>query len=232
MAAPRLVIFDCDGVLVDSERISNAVLAANLSRLGLEMDVEGSRSRYQGRLLADIAARVEAELGRPLPADWPEVYERERDVAFRERLRPVAGAREAIEAVRAAGAEVCVASQGRVAKTELTLSLTGLRELFAAGAVFSAEMVPRGKPHPDLFLHAAAAMGAEPAACGVVEDSPSGVTAARAAGMRVLGYSADSDAAALTAAGAETTIDSMEQVAGALGLAPASGVKPRPAAGG
>jgi HAD superfamily hydrolase (TIGR01509 family) len=218
VAVPQLVIFDCDGVLVDSERISNHVLAANLSRLGLEMGMEESRRRFQGRLLADIARLAEAELGRPLPPGWPDLYERERDVAFRAELKPVAGAREAVQGVRAAGAQVCVASQGRLAKSQLTLSLTGLRDLFGAHAVFSAEMVPRGKPDPDLFLHAAAAMGAPPSACAVVEDSASGVLAARAAAMRVLAYSADADPAALREAGAEL-IDSMLEVPARLGFA-------------
>jgi beta-phosphoglucomutase-like phosphatase (HAD superfamily) len=99
---------------------------------------------------------------------------------------------------------VCVASQGKLEKTRLTLGLTGLRELFGPGALFSAESVPRGKPHPDLFLHAASVMGSSPASSVVVEDTPSGVTAAVSAGMRALGYAADSDEVALREAGAET----------------------------
>jgi HAD superfamily hydrolase (TIGR01509 family) len=198
VGAPDLVVFDCDGVLVDSEGISNAVLVQMLAREGLELTVAESRERHQGKLLGEIVAVVEAELGRPLPPDWPPEYERERDAAFRERLQPVPGARAAVEAVRRTGAAICVASQGRVAKTELTLTLTGLRDLFPDGTLFSAEQVPRGKPHPDLFLHAARSMGADPARCAVVEDSASGVQAARAAGMRVLGYTADSDARALS----------------------------------
>ena len=96
-----------------------------------------------------------------------------------------------MRAVRDAGIAVCVATQGEPEKTELTLRLTGLRPLFGADALFSAELVPRGKPHPDLFLHACAAMGATPEHCVVVEDSPLGVTAAVAAGMRVIGYAAE-----------------------------------------
>jgi HAD superfamily hydrolase (TIGR01509 family) len=215
---PSLVIFDCDGVLVDSERISNRVLAANLSSLGLPITMEESRRRYQGRLLADIAAKVGEQLGGALPDDWAEGYERERDVAFEADLEIVPGAREAVEGVIAGGARACVASQGRLAKTELTLALTGLRGLFGRDALFSAESVPRGKPHPDLFLHAAAAMGAAPRETAVVEDSPSGVTAARAAQMRVLGYSADSDPDALVEAGADL-VESMREVPARLGLA-------------
>jgi len=214
---PSLVIFDCDGVLVDSERISNRVLAANLSSLGMSISTAESRARYQGLLLADIAARASAELGRELPEDWAERYERERDVAFESELAIVPGARAAVEGVLAAGAHACVASQGRLAKTHLTLGLTGLRELFAEDALFSAESVPRGKPFPDLFLHAAASMGFAAHDTAVVEDSASGVKAARAAEMRVLGYSADSDARALGDAGAEL-IDSMLEVPRRLGL--------------
>jgi HAD superfamily hydrolase (TIGR01509 family) len=211
------VIFDCDGVLVDSERISNRVLAANLTSLGLAISTAESRARYQGLLLADIAAQASEELGRPLPHDWAEGYERERDVAFEADLEIVPGARAAVEGVLAAGVRACVASQGRLAKTRLTLRLTGLSELFEGDALFSAESVPRGKPYPDLFLHAAATMGAAPHETAVVEDSPSGVRAARAAEMCVLGYGADSDTDALRDAGAEL-IESMGEVPARLGL--------------
>lgn len=116
-----------------------------------------------------------------------------------------------------AGVAVCVASQGKLAKTRLSLKLTKLDPLFPDDALFSAYSVPRGKPHPDLFLYAAQAMAAEPARCAVVEDTPSGVTAAVAAGMRVLGCAADSDEAALRQAGAQV-FGAMEKLAGVLGL--------------
>lgn len=198
-----LVIFDCDGVLVDSEVISNEVLAQALSRAGLATTLAQARREYQGLLLVDIVARAESNLGRALPAGWRERYERERDDGFRVALQPVDGADAAVAAVRGAGIAVCVASQGRLQKTRLTLGLTGLDGLFCASALFSSEQVPRGKPHPDLFLHAASSMGVAPEHCAVIEDSPSGVTAAVAAGMRALGFTADSDEASLRAAGAE-----------------------------
>ncbi|HEY1690145.1 MAG TPA: HAD family phosphatase [Solirubrobacteraceae bacterium] len=201
--APQLVLFDCDGVLVDSERISNDVLAQMLSAEGLTMRMPQSRATFQGMLLADIRALAQQLLGRSLPSDWIERYERERDAAFRLDLQPVPGAAAAVSAVRAAGIPVCVASQGKLEKTELSLTLTGLAPLFPVDTRFSAYTVARGKPHPDLFLHAAATMGADPSACTVVEDTPSGVTAAIAAGMRAVGYAADSNAAALQDAGAE-----------------------------
>jgi HAD superfamily hydrolase (TIGR01509 family) len=216
-AAPELVIFDCDGVLVDSEPISNDVLSGLLSAEGLPTSPTDSRRAYQGLMLSDVIARAQSTLGRPLPEGFLERYERERDAAFRRELRPIAGAAEALERIAAAAIPVCVASQGKLAKTRLTLSVTGLDRYFPERARFSAYAVANGKPAPDLFLLAAATMGAEPAACVVVEDTPSGVTAAVAADMRALGYAPDSDERALGAAGAEI-IDSLSELPGRLGL--------------
>lgn len=213
----ELVIFDCDGVLVDSEVISNEVLARALSSEGLSMTLQQTRRDFQGLLLADIAARAEAKLGRKLPDDWLERYERDRDEAFRRELRPVSGAAEAVRRISAAGVAICVGSQAKLKKIRLSLGLTGLRDLFDADALFSSYSVPRGKPHPDVFLHAAAAMNAEPSRSVVVEDSVSGVTAAVSAGMRVFGYVADSDEQALRAAGAET-LHSLEELPSLLGV--------------
>lgn len=199
----ELVIFDCDGVLVDSEAISNDVLARMLTREGLTTTLHEARRHYQGMLLTDICRQVEAKLGRPLPAGWLTEYERERARTFQRGLEPVAGAAETVRSVKAAGLKVCVASQGALAKTRMTLGLTGLRSLFAPDALFSAYDVPRPKPDPALFRHAAATMGARPSSCVVVEDTVSGVTAAVAAHMRAIGYAADSDQNALRNAGAE-----------------------------
>jgi HAD superfamily hydrolase (TIGR01509 family) len=199
----QLVIFDCDGVLVDSEVISNDVLARSLTALGLPTTLADARRDYQGLLLADVVTAAQAKLGRALPKDWLGSYERERAEAFRRQLQPVPGAAEAIKLISAAGVAVCVASQGKLEKTRLSLELTGLDRLFPTYARFSAESVTHAKPHPDLFLHAASVMRAEPARCIVVEDTPSGVAAAAAAGMRAFGYIADSDEAAMRAAGAQ-----------------------------
>jgi beta-phosphoglucomutase-like phosphatase (HAD superfamily) len=215
--APELVIFDCDGVLVDSEPISNGVLARLLSAEGIPTTLAESRRAYQGLMLSEVLAHAEATLGRPLPEGFLETYERERDAAFRRELRPVAGAVEAVERIIGAGVPVCVASQGKLAKTRLTLSVTGLDRFFAEQARFSAYSVARGKPAPDLFLHAAATMGAPPAGCVVVEDTPSGVTAAVAAGMRALAYAADSDERALSDAGGEI-VRSLGELPRRLGL--------------
>lgn len=217
MRPPQLVIFDCDGVLVDSEVISNDVLARALSAQGLPTTLAEARRDYQGLLLSDVVSQAEAKLGQPLPDGWLAEYECDRTKAFRQDLRPVSGAAEAVRNVIGAGIAVCVASQGKLEKTRLSLELTGLRGLFPSGTLFSAHDVPRGKPHPDLFLHAASTMCAEPSRCVVVEDTASGVTAAVSAGMRVLGYVADSDEAALRQAGAEP-MPSLDQLPRLLGL--------------
>jgi HAD superfamily hydrolase (TIGR01509 family) len=213
----QLVIFDCDGVLVDSEVISNEVLARALTAEGLPTTLAEARRDFQGLLLEDIVACAEAKLGRELPDDWLERYERDRDEAFRRELRPVPGAAGAVQRISAVGVAVCVASQAKLEKTRLSLGLTGLRDLFHAQALFSSYSVPRGKPHPDVFLHAAAAMNAKPSRSVVVEDSISGVTAAVSAGMRVFGYVADSDEAALRRAGAEV-VRSLDELPSLLGL--------------
>lgn len=211
------MIFDCDGVLVDSEVISNDVLARALSAQGLPTTLAEARRDYQGLLLSEVVSQAETKLGRPLPTGWLAEYERDRTKAFHRDLRSVTGAAEAVRHVVGAGIAVCVASQGKLEKTRLSLELTGLLELFPSGTLFSAHDVPRGKPHPDLFLHAASTMGAEPSRCAVVEDTASGVTAAVSAGMRALGYIADSDEAALRQAGAEL-LESLDRLPRLLGL--------------
>ena len=213
----KLVIFDCDGVLVDSENISNQVLAEMLSEQGLHTTLARARLAYQGLRLSEVLKRAQQQLGHPLPADWLERYQSKRAERFRSELEPIAGAAEALARVSAAAVKVCVASQGALEKTRLTLGLTGLIDHFRADALFSADSVPRGKPHPDLFLHAASTMGVAPAQAVVVEDTPLGVIAGTTAGMRVLGYAADSDAQALQAAGAEI-LYSLEDLPSQLGI--------------
>jgi HAD superfamily hydrolase (TIGR01509 family) len=213
----ELAIFDCDGVLVDSETISNSVLARMLTDEGLPTTPAESRRAYQGLLLADILTDAETKLGRTLPTGWLDRYELERSVAFREELRPIAGVAQAVKRIREAGVAVCVASQGKLEKTRLSLQITGLGDLFEDDALFSAYQVPRGKPHPDLFLHAARTMGADPSKCVVIEDTPSGVEAAVAADMKAFGFCADSDEQALGRAGAET-FRSLEALPSLLGL--------------
>lgn len=203
MSDLELVIFDCDGVLVDSEVISNSVLARALTAEGLPTTLAQARREYQGLLLSEVVQQAQQSLGRALADNWVERFERDRAEAFHRELESVPGAARTVQRVKDAGIPVCVASQGSLQKTRMTLGLTGLRSLFSASALFSGQLVPRGKPHPDLFLHVASTMGAKPSRCVVVEDTVSGVTAAVAAGMRAIGYAADSDETALRHAGAE-----------------------------
>jgi HAD superfamily hydrolase (TIGR01509 family) len=213
----QLVIFDCDGVLVDSEPTSNRVLAAAISEAGLAIGPGEVEREFEAMRLADIQARVEERLGRPLGAGWLGDFERRREAAFRQGIDPVAGVVEVLRELRAAGRPICVASQARREKTELTLGLTGLRPYFDDAALFSSTMVARGKPHPDLFLHAAAAMGFEPARCAVVEDAVPGVEAALAAGMPALGYAPPGRDDRLARAGARA-FASMAELPGLLSV--------------
>ncbi len=216
MSLPALVIFDCDGVLVDSEPLSLAVLARSIRATGLTMSDDEIRAEFMGPSLEQIEAGVTerlAAIGRTLPEGWLDGFLAGRAEAFAAELRAVPGAREAVEGVRALGIDACVASQGRLTKTAMTLGLTGLSDLFPQDRLFSATMVAHGKPAPDLFLHAAAACGQTPERCVVVEDTVGGVRAARAAGMRVLGYAGTHGAAALAGEGAEP-LDDMRSVPG------------------
>jgi HAD superfamily hydrolase (TIGR01509 family) len=204
MGISELVIFDCDGVLVDSEAVSNAVLAEALSAAGVPTTADQAHARYRGTQLQDISEDVLARSGMTLSDDFWDNFQRDRAVAFENTLLPITGAAETVAAVKAAGIAVCVASQGRRAKTELTLGLTGLRELFDDRAIFSAYDVPRGKPHPDLFLHAAQQMQTRVASCVVVEDTTIGVRAALAAGMSVVGLASGTEAQLMAQLGART----------------------------
>ncbi len=199
----ELVIFDCDGVLVDSEPIWNRTLAEALTEIGLPTTEESAMRDYMGLSWAAAFERFAAQLGRPLPPDFEPRFWARAEAAQRAELQPVPGVHVALARMTT---PTCVASSGRIDKMRITLGLTGLWEHFE-GRIFCAADVPRAKPFPDLFLHAAARMGAAPSACAVVEDSPRGVEAGVAAGMRVLGYAARTDAAELARAGAEVFAD-------------------------
>ena len=181
--APELVIFDCDGVLVDSERMAVEVDVVVLGKLGWELTADEVAELFVGRSQADVTRMIGEHLGRELPEDWEEEFRPLWEEAFKE-LEVVKGIEEALDRITL---QTCVASSGSHEKIRRSLELTGLVERFA-GRVFSADDVDWGKPAPDLFLHAAATLGVEPGACLVVEDSRFGVEAARAAGMRVLAY--------------------------------------------
>jgi len=180
----ELVIFDCDGVLVDSEPIAIRIDVAMFAEVGMTVSEQDVIERFVGRSPELLARAVEEELGHPPPADWEERGERRLRRAFEAELQAVLGIREALERITL---PVCVASSSPPDRLRFKLELTGLYERFA-GHIFSAAEVANGKPAPDLFLHAARQMGVDPAGCVVVEDSRYGVLAGRAAGMDVLGY--------------------------------------------
>jgi HAD superfamily hydrolase (TIGR01509 family) len=181
-----LVIFDCDGVLVDSERLSIRLDVELLEQLGWPLTEAEVVERFVGRTEAAMRAEVEAHVGRDISVEWAAFSGRYLEL-FAAELEPVDGVAEAIDAIQAAGYATCVASSGDRAKIRRNLETTGLLDRFG-DRLFSADDVTRGKPEPDLFLHAADAMAARPDRCAVVEDSAHGVAAARAAGMWAFGY--------------------------------------------
>lgn len=183
----ELVIFDCDGVLVDTERVALPLEVELLGELGWELTVDEIAERFLGMSDADYVAAIEDHLGRAVPEGWLESTEPRYRAAFAADLRPVDGVESALDALERAGVATCVGSSGSHDKIRFTLGLTGLLDRFE-GRIFSATEVPRGKPAPDLFLHAASSLGAPPARCVVVEDSLLGLDAALAAGMRAIAY--------------------------------------------
>ena len=212
-----LVIFDCDGVLVDTEPLANASFSRAIRAQGLDWSPDEVLRRLMGLSLKSCVEVCEAELGRKLPDDFVEKMQVITYQMFRNApLRPIAGVKDAVQALHKAGVATCVASSGALEKMRFTLGLTGLWELFE-GRIFSAAQVPRGKPFPDLFLHAALSMDVQPFACTVIEDSVPGVKAAHAAGMRVLAYAGEpyANAPALKAAGGEV-FDDMAKLPGLL----------------
>ena len=200
------VIFDCDGVLVDTELISNTVLAALLTQAGLPTTLQECLRDYRGRSMTSVMALASARHGAPLPDDIPERYYADMKDVFAREGTAIPGVAAALDRIALPS---CVASSGPHHKMEVTLRRAGLWERFA-GRIFSATEVAHGKPAPDLFLHAAHEMGFDPATTAVVEDSVPGVEAARAAGMRVLAFARDTDAGELAAAGGEPFDDMAE----------------------
>ncbi|MEU6167417.1 HAD family hydrolase [Streptomyces tanashiensis] len=205
-----LVIFDNDGVLVDSEPISNHLLAGYLTELGHPTTYEESVRDYMGSAMHRIHELVEARSGKKLPADFDETFHARVFAAFEAELEAVAGAGDVLKGLAAAGVPYCVASSGSHERIRVGHRKTGLDVHFRDEIVFSAEDVGRGKPAPDLFLYAAERMGVAPERCVVVEDSGLGVQAALAAGMDVYGFTAMTPEAKL--AGAKGFFGSMEEL--------------------
>jgi beta-phosphoglucomutase-like phosphatase (HAD superfamily) len=214
------VLFDCDGVLVDSEPITNGVLRDMLEDLGWKLTQAECMRIFVGKALKDEAATIEANTGRPLGDGWLQQFRERRNAALERDLIAVRNADVAVKAAHERfGGRIACASGADMFKVKLQLQKVGLMQWFE-GRVFSGHELPRSKPFPDVYLAAAAALAVDPARCAVVEDTVTGVTAGVAAGATVFGYSppeAGHDAPqALRNAGAAMVFTDMQQLAGLL----------------
>ena len=203
-----LVIFDCDGVLVDSERITNTVFAEMLNDLGLSVTLEDMFDHFVGNSMNRCLEIIQDMLGKPVPDNFVTEYKQRTKQALTENLKPVEGIKNAIDRLKF---PYCVASSGEHQKMQTTLGLTGLLPYFT-DKLFSVTEVARGKPYPDVFLYAAETMGFNPARCAVVEDTAIGVQAGVAAGMTVFGYAALTKAERLQKAGASHVFNHMKML--------------------
>ncbi|TGN80967.1 HAD family hydrolase [Streptomyces bauhiniae] len=206
-----LILFDNDGVLVDSEPISNRHLAAYLTELGHPTTYDESLRDYMGAAMHRVHDTVLERTGEKLPGDFDDVFHARVFAAFEQELRPVAGVEGVLEKLTADGVPYCVASSGSHERIRVGHRVTGLDRWFDDDRIFSSQDVGRGKPAPDLFLYAAERMGVAPERCLVVEDSPLGVQAAVAAGMDVYGFTAMTPPEKL--AGATQLFSSMGELA-------------------
>ncbi|WP_407837846.1 HAD family hydrolase [Streptomyces sp. DSM 116496] len=216
-----LVIFDNDGVLVDSEPLANSILAGYLTELGHPTSYEESLRDYMGAAVHRVHDLVRERTGQALPADFDSTLHARTFAAFERELKPVPGVEGVLAALVESGTAYCLASSGSHERIRVGHRAAGLDEWFEEEWIFSSEDVGQGKPAPDLFLHAADQMGVAPGRCVVVEDSPLGVQAAVAAGMDVLGYTGMMPADRLP--GATGYFGDMNQLAGLLGLAEGAG---------
>ena len=178
------IIFDFDGVIADSEVLANAVLAELVTELGVPTTVEDSYRDYMGKRFHEVVAAIEEAVGRPIPPSFGELWQVRTLARFRRDLAPIAGVREFI--AKFIALPRCIASSSTPQWLAVSLEILEMTELFES-RVFSALNVARGKPHPDIFLHAAAEIGVSPRECIIIEDSASGVIAGRAAGSVVIG---------------------------------------------
>jgi HAD superfamily hydrolase (TIGR01509 family) len=211
-----LVIFDCDGVLVDSERLALRLDAELLADVGWPMSESEQIERFVGRTEQAMKDEVEARIGRDITAEW-EVFAERYVELFATELVAVPGVADAIDAIQGAGYATCVASSGGHEKIRRNLELTGLRARFGE-RIFSGDDVVQSKPAPDLFLHAAAAMRVPSDRCAVVEDSRAGVEAGRAAGMRVFAFGGSVTPASSLAGTATTVFVDMQELPALLGI--------------
>lgn len=220
MAETKLVIFDCDGVLVDSEMLANKVFAEYLNAHGLNMTVDDVLENFVGLSLKTCKQMALDDHGVRLPDDFAEEVRQRTERALKGNVRGMPNLREAIAEI---GLPVCVASSGEISKMTLTLTTSGIFDLFE-GKLHSATEVENGKPAPDLFLYAARSMGFAPQDCVVIEDSPYGIQGAVAAGMRALGFCGGGhrdlmrDSPMLVEAGAEIVFDDMARLPGLVAM--------------
>lgn len=214
---PQAVIFDCDGVLVDSEPITNGVLAQMLAELGLDFDLERTIRTFMGKSVKDEMAAIERMIGRPLVPDWHPQFVRRRDAALSISVAEVPGVRAVVERLAALDLPFAVASGADCAKMRLTLGRCGLLPFFSA-RMFGADMVARAKPAPDVYQLAMQTLGAEPQRTIVIEDTPTGTRAGVAAGAAVYGLTTLNSPAALMDAGASLTFEHMDQLPALLRL--------------
>jgi len=210
-SAPQAVLFDCDGVLVDSEPITNAVLCEMLNELGLDFDLERTIRTFMGKSVKDEMVAIEGMTGRPLASDWHPQFVLRRDAALAVKIRAVPGAPEVVARVAALGIPYAVASGADCAKMRLTLGTCGLLPYFE-GRMFGADMVARAKPAPDVYELALRTLGVAPSQAVVIEDTPTGTRAGVAAGATVYGFTTLNTAATLVKAGASLTFERMEQL--------------------
>jgi len=199
------VIFDCDGVLVDSERITNQVFCAMLNELGLAVTLDDMFERFVGHSMQQCVELITEMRGAPPPETFVPQLRLRAAEALREQIQPIPGVTEMLKDFAVPS---CVASSGEHEKIRLTLGATGLLKYFQ-GRIFSVADVARPKPAPDVFLFAARQLGAEPGRCAVVEDTPTGVRAAVAAGMHVFGFAANTPEHRLREAGAHQVFSDM-----------------------
>nr|WKF61160.1 6-phosphogluconate phosphatase [Paraburkholderia busanensis] len=214
------VLFDCDGVLVDSEPITNRVLTEMLGELGWQLSVEETMRIFVGKAVRDEAPLIEARTGVAITSDWLMQFRERRNLALDRELVAIPGAERAVRALHAAlNGRIAVASGADRIKVELQLVKAGMLDCFA-GRIFSGHETPRSKPFPDVYLAAAAALGVDPARCAVIEDTVTGATAGVAAGATVFGYCpqelSHSNATALHGAGAVQVFRDMDELPGLL----------------
>jgi HAD superfamily hydrolase (TIGR01509 family) len=205
----QLVIFDCDGVLVDSELITNRVFVGMLNELGLKLSLDDMFERFVGRSMPQCLALIAQLLGREVPDEFVSAYRVRIAAALKSELLAVPGIESVLESLTL---PYCVASSGTHDKMQMTLGLTGLLPKFE-GRMFSVTEVAHPKPFPDVFLHAAKQMGVAASSCAVIEDTPTGVQAGVAAGMTVFGFCAHTPRHRLLEAGAHHTFEHMRELA-------------------